>query len=421
MSEPAPKSYDQSPFANPHILRRPDLDDSILKDVEITRLGDIRLVTAGWGMHETADEFIGRYRQAGVELKDTDLEMIKQSGFTGRYSSPPDEDGYSEEHQELQAQIGASLAKKVMKERGWDGADVLTLGSISSRIDTAQRAAEILKQDGITIDKPLFYGLACAGASAPLGDLNRMKSLEGARVIVIGLENLSGRQFPQTDIQTSWTFGNGGVALALIAGKEITHHAGHTWVEKDEGMITISYPPIYKLPDNISPQTDWPDWYEFVDKESRKVFAFYPGGVVMEMSTKDGQDVLKMEGGKTFKFFARRVPAHLLKFFQENQFSEFDLGPVIIHHPSKPVMGGIVKFYENEREQLAESGIIVPKLDIRWMMGKTGVNNVSAATILFAMQQMIKEDLIKPGVLTPLIGLGIGSVIHVDVIEFSKS
>lgn len=399
-----------------NIIFQPDLDKlPTAKEFEVTKFLDIPIITTAWGNRETFGQFALR-NFALNRLDAENLDMLNQSGFTAGWHNDFEIDTRTDQYQEFHAQVGASLVKRAMKEKGWKGLDLLVFTSISSKIDTAERVADILHKENLPVDKTLFYGLACAGTSAAMADITRIKDFEGKNVGLVSVETLSGTQFDPTNVQTYWTFGNGGGAFVWTPGTDIIHHGGHAWVEQDNGMITVPQPYIYTLPKETLPRENWLPWYEFVNEASEKAFAFFHGGIAMEMPTKEGSSVTIMNGRETFKFFISRGPNHLVDFFTANKFPE--LGTALIHQPSKAVVEGMNNSYRKKRIELMKKGIQLPFLDLRWVMDKTGTCNTSSQTIIKAWKEGVKQGYYQPNVLTPLIGLGIGSTIHVDVIEF---
>lgn len=409
------------PFLKPVDLSRyaeisPPSQEFPVTNETLHRLGAIPLVTANWGNYQNAQSF-KRERAGNGILTDEMAERIDQSGFTGGWRYPATVDVRTDPYQKKNAEVGAHLGRRVFEERNWDQADILVFASASSRIETPEDIASQLHQAGMRVDNTLFYGMACAGATAAMSDLNRMTDLRGKKVVLVALESLSGSTINPDDIQTAWTFGNGGAALGWVAGEEIIHHGGQTHVIKDPGTIIMPDPYIYHVPQDQLPQSSWPSWYYFKDEEARNSFGFFHGGVAITMLTEPQKRYAKLNPKKTYAFFARNVSQALLDFFSTYQFD--NLGTGIIHHPSKPVILGTIEKYKEGRKKLEDTeSIILPELDFRWLM-PDGVNNVSAATALFHLSQLLEEGLIKPHVPTPLVGLGIGSVIHTDVIEFN--
>ena len=276
--------------------------------------------------------------------------------------------------------------------------------------------AEILHRENINIDSTLFYGFACAGGTAALCDLARMEDLYGKRVVVVALESLSGLQFNPHDIITSWTFGNGGAAIAFKPGVDIVHLAGKTWVQKDNKMIRMPYPPIYTIPSDALSRESWPSWYTIVGEETEDIFCFFNGGVAINQFTEEEHPKMGMFGNRTFKFFVTWLPNRFVQFFRDNHFDV--LNPAIIHQPSEPVLTGVKKGVSKIIKNLQQQGgvdIHIPEMP--WLMRETRVNNVSAATAFFQMSQLIRSGQLKQGVPTPVVGFGIGSVMHLDLIK----
>lgn len=407
--------YKPTNFKGHDFFHSPE-QNTVLENLQVEKISEVPVVTATWGNFLSDEDFIAAHRRER-RITETEEQMIHHSGFTGGWRFPENVDVYSPEGQMRHAVLGAALAKRAIEEHGWDRADVLAFASVSSKIDTPEVIADILHEQKINIDSTLFYGFACAGGTQALCDLTRMEDLYGKRVVVVALESLSGLQFDPNDISTSWTFGNGGSAIAFEPGVDIIHIAGQTWVQKDNNMIRMPYPPIYRIPSVGLPQSSWPEWYTVVGEETYDCFRFFHGGVGINQYTEEAQPKMGMFGNRTFKFFVGWFPERIVQFFRDNPFDE--LNSAIIHQPAEPVLLGVEKKVSKIIGELQQQGgvpIHIPEMP--WLMKGTGVNNVSAATAFFGMSQLMRNGQLRQGIPTPVVGFGIGSGMHLGLINF---
>lgn len=436
-------------FKPPEIAPPPEAP--IFAKEKLSLLGKIPIMYASWGKPITYEALKKHYRGTPLWTEEV-ADMIEKVGFSGGFYYPWDFEPKSEQFQERQAHYAAELARQVMNVRHWEGADFLVVASVSCREDTSHKVAEILLREGIKIKKPLFYAQACNGTVAAISDLCRTKDLQGSRAVVVGIESLSGTMVDPKEIQLIATFGNGGGAIAFQPGVEIEHIVGRTIVEPDKQGV-IKAPKIYQLPQNgeLVP----PAWYEFVDEGGNPIdyedtsdyFAVSEEGVFLALP--ESKLRAKMDGLATFKFFAsrKRLPT-LIADIQERYNAEFKdkygkLGPAIFHPASQPVIIGVGRSYlelsllgkgldvkkaktlsrvsEEERASLLkEAGIEFSEVRLPWLIKETGINNISAATSLVHTAEMIERGLLKSGVPTPVVSMGIGSVREVDVVIFHE-
>lgn len=443
------REISSSAFRPPEIP--PPAEAPIFAKEKLSLLGKIPIMYASWGKPITYEALKKHYRDTPVWTEEV-ADMIEKVGFSGGFYYPWDFEPRSEEFQDRQAHYAAELARQVMTTRHWEGADFLVVASASSREDTSHKVAEILLREGIKIERPLFYAQACNGAVAAISDLCRTKDLQGSRAVVVGIESLSGTMVDPKEIQLMVTFGNGGGAIAFQPGVEIEHIVGRTIVEPDKQGVTKT-PKIYNLPQDkrVLP----PSWYEFVDEGGNPIdyedtgdyFTVSEEGVFLALPESELR--AQMDGLATFKFFAsrKRLPT-LIADIQGRYDVEFKdrygkLGPAIFHPASQPVIIGVGRNYlelallgkgldaktakilsrvsEEERAPLLkEAGIEFCEIRLPWLIGETGINNISAATSLVHTAEMIERGLLKSGVPTPVVSMGIGSVREVDVVIFHE-
>lgn len=403
----------------PNILKQPDLETSFPSE-EVTKLGDIPVVTANWGQYISAEDFKRRYREQGL-LKPADEEMIDNIGFNGGWIDEETAPALlTEEGQERQALFGAKMAYRAIRERGWNHVDRLFFASVSSGRNTPKRIAQMLKAKGITVEDTRFYGMACAGGGVASGDAIRDKELQGKNVVIIAQDNLGSSEVDRQDIQTRVTFGNGGYSEAIIPGHEVVLHYGFRWVRKDTGQLKLPHR-VYEIED-ISDPIDPPPYYLFHDEEARRIFKYSKEGAFLEIPSEPGLKKAYMDGTGVSKYFFREVPSRAVDFLRHLWADKFDfsrLGVAVAHQPAKPVHIGTLRFLQNKLDELRKKeGINIPTLDVPWLMDRTKANNMSAPTSMFYFAQAIKDRLIEKGKLYLMLTYGVGSLTQLDVVEY---
>lgn len=409
---------------------------------KLAMLGNIAVFRASWGFPMTNDHIISHFRNViedETEADETEAAVIGTGFKHGYYLSLRDE-LTSDKLQNVQANLAADMARRVMEARGWDYADILIVASSTVIEGTQQKIQSILGEQGFEIRRVQRYAQACNGALAAINDLCRTPDQHGIRAVIIGMESMSGAMTPEEDPLVVRMFGNGGGAFAFIPGVEIKHILGRSIAEYDTSGV-IQAPTVYVLPpheERIPP----PSWYETVGEETKDKFCASASGVFMKVNTSESGK-LRMRGIPTLNYFARRVPPLVVdivsRYYQEYADEFGDLAEPVSHQPSAPVMAfvnkelirfglehvGISRGDARKLSKLSpeERANAVKALDVDdyhevqvpWLMTDTLFNNISAGTSLIAMVEMIEHGMLKPNSTVPVVGFGIGSVIQADI------
>lgn len=411
------------------LLRILDHPDSYPLDRrEPVGMNGMTVTVGAFGTYRSNEEIKRKAREAGL-LTPILSDLIDNIGFTGGYHFSSDYSPLDPESQALMALHGSRIAQALARARRWDSIDHLYYASVSSIVETPKLMAELLERKGIRVGKTHFYGMACAGVGAALRDVCRDPNYHGKRVLIVGQETLSGRFVDPTDFQIESTFGNGIAGIALIPNVDIALLPGTdvARVQKDEfGVIRV--PRLYMLPKD---RVAVPDGYD-VDPNAVYDFVASEDGVVMTMPELQGE-YASMKGIRTFKHFAEIIVNHAVTSainyasYYPDLAKKYGLSVALIHQASKPV---ILKSREKIAEALTQLRLVgqhagragkffVPEefrhllpeeFDLGWFMDKVRSRNVSAATILFGLKQMIEDKVIPIGRPFPMVAFGIGSV-----------
>lgn len=411
---------------------------------KFARIGPIAVACAGWGTPLDNERIIGYFVRQDWDEALVRADVLRTGFKLGNYF-PSSNHLLSEETQGGHAHWAAALAERVMDARGWRHIDVLVIASTSTTNQVPGRAADILRQHGYRIDQAKLYAQACNSALAAINDMCRTPEQHGIRAVVVGMESLTGSMGDYANPISLRTFGNGGGAIAFIPGHEIQHINGRTQAEYDL-MGVISGPRPFRMP-TPAEQIPLPPWYEITGEQTAGKCLASDLGIFMEPPY-NPDEILLMQGKATLMYFAKRVPPFandVVQTYLAHYRDEYGpLGLPFSHQPSLPVLIfinhellrlgmeslGIEKKdarklskLEDEAERnaaLADMGItdFVP-VQIPWVMGDSGFNNISAGTSMVALVEMIERDLIHPYVPTPVFGFGVGSVIQADIWRFT--
>ncbi len=412
--------------------------------VALGRLGPLVAVRAGWGTIVDNPTLIRHYVAHGWDAEAAQL-AIETTGFTHGYYFPPDNDIFSDETQAWHVSYVVQFVQLLCQARGWDGVDVLAVGSCSSRNTIHVEAQEQLYKLGVAVKSARLYGQACNAALSAMDDLLRDDSLRGARAVVIGLETLSGGRIEHENPTTIRIFANGGGGLAFVVGQEVDFVTGRSVVEYDTRGV-VAGANVCELPppsQRIRP----PTWHEKQGPQTQdKLFGTPDGSLFLHLPHTDDH-IFRSDGMATAAYFARRMPPIVLDVYQHYQ-REFAAryGPLadhpFSHQPSRPV----IDFLNTEVRRLwlaqqgldtktartlsrlagvqrhhvlADMGLQLPPLpQIEWYMPQTGFNNTSAGTPMVILVQMMNAGLLHPNRPTPMFAFGVGSVIAASVWRF---
>lgn len=370
----------------------------------------ITIAYGAWGEAVNNERLINQF------TTEEDRKMIENTGITQRHHTLPPlarEKGdplFPREEIDKQIRIGAELTCQALQANGWEKADLLVV--TTSFPPCSDFPEQIAVQANLAGIPTKYYYLACNGAVAAWHDILRDEKWKEAQVVITAVEGLSiGVDF-EKDLTSAAIFGNGAASLAF-SPQEVTLLAGRTVIEPDtQGVIKV--PQAYKLPpvEERAPLSELPDWYE-VKKEASKVFAFSEKGAMMLLPPSEDPYHSKMHPFRTTSFFARIVPPVVCSVLEECRFK---LG--VFHQASEGILDLVRKRIEKGR---VEIGKILqaksPQLDIPWVLNKVGMGNVSSATTLLALAQLVREGQLPKGEPFNLTGFGVGASITSMVVQ----
>ncbi len=366
------------------------------------------------------------------------------TGFTRQFVYPPDFDMYSPEAQAMQVAYGANMLEGALRRRKQQHVD-LVIGASASSLDTlGENIADRLRRRGFSVGNAIFYGYYCNGGIGAAMDACRTLP-HGTTVAIAAVESLSGNIInPANDrasVLTRQLFGNSGGYFIFTVGQDITHLWGRTVVIPDKKGV-IKVPRIYKLPPKEERLAPLPG-YEY-RPGAEEIHAVSSRGSY-SLTPEPQSGFCEMNGQDTLHLFSREG-GQIIYDGNEHYYSTFastygPLGQPWMHQPSEPVLRAVER---DEREHLllaagvdmrdirklnlskiprADRAEILKERKIRirdprypWVMDKVGINNVSGATSLIQLTEMRRRRRIRPGVVTPVYGLAVSSIISEDYI-----
>jgi len=389
-----------------------------VKEPEVVTLGETALTYGTWGHSLTTEDLIKGFSAAGLLTKERE-KTLRQTGFLNGHYYPFDADTLGEPLQEYQAHYAAALAGMVARARGWEELDYLVIASASSLPSITERASQILINEGINAQTVVFYGQACAGAVSALTDLCQLYPSGGKRAVVVGIESLTGNMLKPENPQVVRTFGNGGSAIAFQPGKDIDYLLGTKEVVPDTKGITLPY---QMTPDDLVSNNG------FTPEETSKISTYYrlkegakdifsvsgPGAMVVIAQSET--PYAEMNGGATFKFFARNMNRVMDKTLAEYAQRGEGLQPTVLYHPaSLPVIRGLDR---KLKKICQEHNLTLSSLPELWRMDRAGINNISAGSSFVQWAELTRDGLIEPNRPILVLSMGVGAVLEASILAF---
>ncbi|MDP4011659.1 MAG: hypothetical protein Q8P72_05545 [Candidatus Roizmanbacteria bacterium] len=421
MSKREARSFD---FGDPS--REVDTRLNLLMSREYGQVGAVPMVAGGFGdFYEYLDDVT-----SSIPHDHPDREKLIVSltglGFGGGFKNRSELSPTMTEYFERMGLVGAGAVGDIMKMRGWDGIDLLVVGSSSANVWVPEIITEELGRAGLTIDTFLMNAQACNSSASAINDVCRDPQLNGARVVVLGIESLSGSAVDQQDYITRHTFGNMFGAIGFQQGKDLVHVMGRdTVIEQDRaGVIRAPFAFHAENKGDIGSPVQPPPWYRVEGDIDPNFWHVTTRGNFLNIAV---ALKLTMDGVATFEYFRSRVPPielALLTDYYSNWFNtEWNgmklprLGATVAHTPSFIVHESKCRAVEQQKRRLAKSEGF-PFFDVpqsHWMLDKIGGNNSSAATMLVNMTHMANENMILPGKPFLMEAYGAGSAFSANV------
>ena len=305
----------------------------------LAHIGSIPVFRAAWGTPLPTDAIAAALAHSGQQTEV--VSTLREIGFLGGYHFPIDTDMDTQHVQDLHVGYISGLVETVMAARGWDSADALVICSHSIQQAVTGATASELARRGHPIERVYWYRLACNSTTAALADFARDPNYYGRRVVLVGLDTLSGTGTDITNPVTFATFGNAGGALAFIPGVEIELFTGRAVVEYDTVPFFL-VPHAFNRPP-ASPRCALSPNYTLIGEETAQRFHATEQGLWLDSPADTG---LRMDGRRTYKYFASTPVASLIWEVMHTYQVEYaarygPLATTIGHQPSKPVVDGL--------------------------------------------------------------------------------
>lgn len=370
-----------------------------LSKKEIVKVGDEFSIAYGaWGNKVTNENLFKRF-------PDDDQNLINFTRIVTRHQ-PEKPSPFLENRGKIGQEMvdaGLKIVRETLATNGWKKADHLVLASSTPPDKKGLWGSKIAEEIGAKDVK--FSYLACDGAIAGLLDVLKTKSLADKRVVILAVEALGYLANPEK-IADLTIFGNGGAAMAFRP-RSIQLLNGKTVIIPDQKGV-IRSPKTYTLP-NKEDRIKIPDWYE-IRENGEEVFAYSKKGAFLALPEPLGeeQSYMQMNGTDTAIYFKRLVPSIQVEVLKE-YYSEFGrdnlINLSISHQPS-----GVIKKHTTKRlAALLEQEGLPPIEKSPWVMDEVGMGNVSSATTLIALAELIK--MISKDEVFNITSYGIGSAI----------
>lgn len=399
---------------------------NLLMSREYGQVGEVPMVAGGFGDHyESLGEVISSIPHDHPEREELII-SLNGLGFGGGFKNNPELSPTMSQYYERMGLVGAGAVRDVMKMKGWDGFDLLVVGSSSANVQVPKIIIDDLGNSGLIVDNFLLNAQACNSSASAINDVCRDTQLNGARVVVLGIESLSGSAVDQQDFITRHTFGNMYGAIGFQQGKDLMHVMGHdTVVEQDRvGVIRAPFAFHVENKGDIGDPAQPPPWYRVEGDIDPNFWQVTTRGNFLNIAE---APKLMMNGLATYEYFKSRVPpielALLIDYYTNWFGSKWNdmvlprLGTTVAHTPSFIVHKSKCMAVEQQRRRLARDenfpSFAVP--ESYWMLDKIGGNNSSAATMLVNMTYMAQHDMIALGTPFLMEGYGAGSAISANV------
>ena len=424
------------------------------ENIKLTKLGEMQIATVNWGKRVSLEK-LAKIDPEQLSKNNHDLyQRIAGFGFDGLWIYPVDVDPACQEVQELHTKITVEMVRSLAAQRRWTEIDYLHLGSYSTQPWVIEQAVKILsEQYGITVRNFYITNFACNAISdAWLGSLKGgfpgLANPLGKKVITLGMESLAMGEKCGSDSQDMrFLFGNGACGQAFVPGVDwqLIDQQAHTLVVPDTvGAITAHSIANDDLGANIPWTKNLASHYHFSDGQN--LFPHENGCYMDMVASEDGFTHLNSKE-LLYQFVEPVVSQVMTALERHNHQLAEQYGPidaVLAHQASYQVIRAINRLLlkaqlarldldsqEIRRLSKLEPADLNQELDqlqlfprpiqLSWDMDGTNTNNVSAATIGFALQQAVERGRIKPGDTVLVVGFGVGASYTTFVVKIPES
>lgn len=387
-----------------------------LLNEKLVRREELSIAYAGWGKPVTNGDLSSRFSPevlASSGIKDF-KSFMAETGINMRFSSPIPRTlrANRDEIREEMIEVGTALIQRVLSGNGWNGADQIYITTSTPMDEEGLWTKEIARRCNIQPDAVNLRLLACDGAAAALLDVMSIKELKNAKVVIAAIEVLGEATDQYGRPKEAVIFGNGAAAMAFRP-RSFRFFNGGTVINHDTNGV-LSSPLIYDLPKN---RIQNPPQYRVMDG-GENVFACSGDAVVLTLPRPQDPeyDYLVMKPMATAAYFGRLVPqvqievlkAYYDKYGKRTKSGEFRKDTVVdlivSHQPSK----GVKQLVETRLAKLLEEAKL-PPVRTPWVLDKAGMSNVSSATILIVLAELLPT--IKRGHPFGITSYGIGSAV----------
>ncbi len=367
------------------------------------RLGNINMKVVAWGQQNA-------------------LDPENSGGFRQGFQFSPETDVTSDLVQEFHAYTAAHLVQEALHKKDWKGADIIIIGSTTSRPEITQY-----------VPNARFVNYACNLFPGSIGDIYRNPDYknQNLKVVIVGVESIVGAP---NEKKTSKIFGNGAGWMAFETN-DFEHLDGETVVSQDT-MNVIQVPKMYEWPPS-GERLPILDGYSFVNGSEAVYCRTHDGNFV---SIPESPDKFFHMKDRTAVSFLRMMPPivtrAIRKYRQEFQpVLGMPLQEPMCHQPSQRVTEAVeedvyrldmiadgidpkeaarISILDANQRLSALEQIGKPELGYSVPFVLRETNNMSAPTFVAMGIEMVHQGRIVPN--KPMLLIGYGAC-HIGTVE----
>lgn len=357
---------------------------------------------AGWGL-AVANEQLPSYVEEflGRKLEENETLELTSKGFDSRFLTLH----LSEDAQkEIEIAVGERLVRGALEANKWEPDEIGAL-FIGTSIPTHKNyTADIAQRTGIPDTTPkISVHTACDSSMRALNTALKSRNLQGRKVLIGGIENLSHGLIGTKDTQALQLFGNGGAVIGIVPGESLTPIVSRSETIYDaEGALQVAM--AYDVPEGDSPAVD------FFPEENHIIIA----GRLPEpedgssIKMKDNRGMLKLFGYNTADIVAQTLNQFRSRTGITGNPDEWFDG-VIMHHAN-------YKIAESQSRRLERVYGLELDLTKHFIVREFG--NVSAASPMISWLK--QADRMKEGTRWLFVGYGAGGYYDTIIAEVPK-
>lgn len=354
---------------------------------------------AGWGVMLSNDQlpaylenFLGRKLAASETLE------LSSKGFDSRFLTLH----FSLEGQkEVEIAVGERLVAGALQANNWNPEEVDALFIGTSIPTHPHYTVEIAQRVGIPEKTPkVSVHTACDSSMRALNLALSTRNLQGKKVLIGGIENLSRGLIGTKDTQALQLFGNAGAVIGIVPGESLVPVVSRSaTIYDEEGALQVAM--AYDVPKGDLPAMDY-----FPDENHIVIAGKLPepeDGSSIKM--KDNRGMLKLFGYNTADIVAQTLNQFKSRTGASgNPDGWFD--GVVMHHAN-------YKIAESQSRRLERAHGL--KLDLTKHFVVREFGNVSAASPMISWLKQV--DKMKEGTRWLFVGYGAGGYYDTLVAE----